>query len=80
MKPNINSVEVHPQLSNNGCPLDSALVNCGQSLFTNYPKLKLPGLSFAQIGDGIKCQEVIRKVMQLRGENVQFRHNRASNA
>jgi hypothetical protein len=26
MKPNINSVEVHPQLSNNGHPLDGALV------------------------------------------------------
>ncbi len=26
MKPNINSVEVHPQLSNNGHPVDDALV------------------------------------------------------
>jgi hypothetical protein len=26
MKPNMNSVEVHPQLSNNGHPLDGALV------------------------------------------------------
>jgi hypothetical protein len=77
VKPNINSVD--PQLSNNGHPLDGALINCGQSLITNYPKLKLPGPSFAQTGDGIKCQEVIRKVMQLGGENVQFQHNRASN-
>jgi hypothetical protein len=28
MKPNINSVEVHPQLSNNGHPVDGALVGC----------------------------------------------------
>jgi len=26
VKPNINSVEVHPQLSNNGHPVDGALV------------------------------------------------------
>jgi hypothetical protein len=26
MKPNINSVEVHPQLSHNGHPMDGALV------------------------------------------------------
>jgi hypothetical protein len=29
MKPNINSVEVHPQLSNNGHPVDGALVCAG---------------------------------------------------
>jgi hypothetical protein len=33
VKPNINSVEVHPQLSNNGHPVDGALVwvlvHCG---------------------------------------------------
>ncbi len=27
MKPNINSVEVHPQLSNNGHPVDDALTS-----------------------------------------------------
>jgi hypothetical protein len=26
VKPNVNSVEVHPQLSNNGHPVDGALV------------------------------------------------------
>jgi hypothetical protein len=26
MKPNINSVKVHPQLSNNGHPMDGSLV------------------------------------------------------
>jgi hypothetical protein len=26
VKPNVNSVEVHPQLSNNGHPLDGVLV------------------------------------------------------
>jgi hypothetical protein len=29
VKPNINSVEVHPQLSNNGHPVDGALVCAG---------------------------------------------------
>jgi len=29
VKPNINSVEVHPQLSNNGHPVDGVLVGAG---------------------------------------------------
>ncbi len=29
VKPNINSAEVHPQLSNNGHPVDGALVSAG---------------------------------------------------
>ncbi len=29
VKPNINSVEVHPQLSNNGHPVDDVLVGAG---------------------------------------------------
>jgi hypothetical protein len=29
VKPNINSVEVHPQLSTNGHPVDGALVGAG---------------------------------------------------
>jgi hypothetical protein len=29
VKPNINSVEIHPQLSNNGYPVDGALVDAG---------------------------------------------------
>jgi hypothetical protein len=29
MKPNINSVELHPQLSNDGHPVDGALVGAG---------------------------------------------------
>ncbi len=29
VKPNINSVEVHPQLTNNGHPVDRALVGAG---------------------------------------------------
>jgi hypothetical protein len=43
MKPNINSVEVHPQLSNNGHPVDGAQVGVGSTklvygftLVTNY--------------------------------------------
>jgi hypothetical protein len=29
VKPNINSVEIHPQMSNNGHPVDGALVDAG---------------------------------------------------
>jgi hypothetical protein len=29
VKPNINSIEVHPQLSNNGHPVDGPLVGAG---------------------------------------------------
>jgi hypothetical protein len=32
VKPNINSVEVHPQLSNNPHPVDGALVGAGSTL------------------------------------------------
>jgi hypothetical protein len=35
VKPNINSVEVHPQLRNNGHPLDGAQVGAG-SLWSKY--------------------------------------------
>jgi hypothetical protein len=30
VKPNINSVEVHPQLRNNGHPVDGVLVGAGR--------------------------------------------------
>jgi hypothetical protein len=36
VKPNINSVEVHPELSNNGHPVDAALVLVG-SLWPFWP-------------------------------------------
>jgi hypothetical protein len=36
VKPNINSVEVHPQLSNKGHPVDGALVGAG-SLWPDMP-------------------------------------------
>jgi hypothetical protein len=29
VKPNVNSVEIHPQLSNKGLPVDGALVGAG---------------------------------------------------
>jgi len=35
MKPHINSVEVHPQLSNDGHPVDDALVGAG-SMWPNF--------------------------------------------
>jgi len=51
MKPNINSVELHPQLSNNGYPVDGALVGAGslwppsnvhsQTVLTSVKKLFL---------------------------------------
>ncbi len=45
VKPNINSVEVHPQLSNDGHPVDGALagalVQCGHSLYLQLPRCGL---------------------------------------
>jgi len=38
VKPNINSVDVHPQFSTNGHPVDGALVGVG-SLARNIPVL-----------------------------------------
>ncbi len=35
VKQNLNSVEVHPQLSNSGHPLDGALVGAGSSMAIN---------------------------------------------
>jgi len=35
VKPNINSVEVHPQLSDNGHPVDAALVGAGSLWLTH---------------------------------------------
>jgi len=38
VKPNINSIEIHPQLMNNGHPVDDDLVGAGSlwpSLITN---------------------------------------------
>jgi len=36
VKPNINSVEVHPQLSNKGRPVDGTLVGAAGSLWPLY--------------------------------------------
>ncbi len=40
MKPNINGVEVHPQLSNNDHPVDGAVVGAG-SMWPNQMYLTL---------------------------------------
>jgi len=40
--PNINSVEVHPQVSNNGHPVDDALVGAGSRWPVGPPRVKLP--------------------------------------
>jgi hypothetical protein len=40
MKPFINSVEVHPQLSNNRHPVDSALVGAGSMWQIDCSKFK----------------------------------------
>jgi hypothetical protein len=47
VKPNINSIEVHPQLNNNGHPMDGALVGAGalwpnSSVFMNFGALLWP--------------------------------------
>ncbi len=39
MKPNINSVDVHPQVSNNGHPVDGVLVGAGS---LRPKKVKVP--------------------------------------
>jgi hypothetical protein len=39
VKPNINSVEIHPQLHNNVHPMDGALVGAGSSLWPLGSKL-----------------------------------------
>jgi hypothetical protein len=41
VKPNINSAEVHPQLSSNGHPVDGALVHGGLSHHASSPNLHL---------------------------------------
>jgi len=41
VKPNINSAEFHPQLSNNGHPVDGALVHGGLSHHASSPNLYL---------------------------------------
>jgi hypothetical protein len=38
VKPNINSVEVHPQLSNNRHPVDGELVGCWFTVALAYSK------------------------------------------
>jgi hypothetical protein len=43
VKPNINSVEVHPQLRNNGHPVDGVLVGAG-SLWPPNNKGKMKNL------------------------------------
>jgi hypothetical protein len=53
VKPNINSVEVHPQLNNNGHPVDNTLV-CAGSLWPSHA------------GNGLeKCQGVIPEPVAL---------------
>jgi len=52
MKPHINSVEVHPQLSNNGHPVDGALVRAGSPARTSAPTWMdgaLMGFSFLSL-------------------------------
>jgi hypothetical protein len=49
MKPNINSVEVHPQLSNNHHPVDGVLVGAGSVA---------PSLRFRALVMGVTCMKV----------------------
>jgi hypothetical protein len=57
VKPNINSVEVHPQLSSNGRPVDGALVGAGSlwpipksgCLCPNYEFKKKIGMEAIQV-------------------------------
>jgi len=43
VKPNINSVEVHPQLSNNRHPVDGGLMGAGFLWRLNWVMLADPG-------------------------------------
>jgi hypothetical protein len=45
VKPNINSVEVHPQLSNKGHPVDGVLVGAGSLWLLCYPYGSTPPTS-----------------------------------
>ncbi len=47
MKPNINSLEVHPQRSNKGHPVDGALVGVGSLWPSRSPNLTFPGLNIS---------------------------------
>jgi hypothetical protein len=48
VKPNINSVEVHPQLINNGHPMDGALVGVGSL----WPLIR----GYLVVGKGHSCE------------------------
>ncbi len=53
MKPKINSVEVHPQLSNNGHPVDGVLVGVLVHRARALPVLFAVGLFMAGMGGGL---------------------------
>jgi hypothetical protein len=52
MKPDINSVKVHPQLSHNGHPVDGLLVGCWFTL-TLSPSPKKPNSKQQKVGNQI---------------------------
>jgi hypothetical protein len=70
MKSNINSVEAHPQLSNNGHLVDGALVGAG-SLWPSDPTLEyIPmdgGSSLLQCHQIITCMKISFPLNHLRG-------------
>jgi len=54
VKPKINSVEVHPQLSNNGHPVDGVLVGAGSPCLCFTSLIIVVGFSW--LGWAVVCQ------------------------
>ncbi len=60
MKPNINSVEVHPQLSNNGHPVNGALVGAG-SLWHNFEIPFFNSMLIVKNGTKMEENDIVKK-------------------
>jgi len=58
VKPEINSVDVHPQLSNNGHAVDGALVGAGSLMTGTWRSVREESALFT----AISCRNVSRKV------------------
>jgi len=67
MKPNINSVEIHPQLSNNRHPVDGVLVGAGSLMFWDHLfsiKLQSWNSTYLQLISACICFEDQTRILQ----------------
>jgi hypothetical protein len=72
VKPNINSVKVHPQLCNNRHPVDGVLVSAG-SLWPPPPPHSALG-TVSKPFDNAVCMFVISQILyQLEQKDIEFR-------